>query len=60
MPLTQGYYPATPKPARKASGLAPRDRLSRRKRALRDRSTKGSPPMTLFELGLGFRKMRMP
>lgn len=38
-----------------AIGLDARRKLSKGKRAMRDRSTRGSPPFSLPEFGRGFR-----
>jgi hypothetical protein len=37
--------------------MAPRDRLSKTSRRMRDNATKGSPPMTHPEFSCGFRRM---
>jgi len=38
-------------------GLPMRNTMSKSKRAMRDRSTKGSPPMTVPEICKGYRKL---
>ncbi len=38
-------------------GLKPREHLSKGQRAMRDRSTKGSPPFTHPEFAQGFRRI---
>jgi len=39
-------------------GMKPRNAMSKSKRAMRDRSTKGSPPMSMKEMMCGYRKMK--
>lgn len=39
------------------AGIKPRNRMSHHQRAMRDRSTKGSPPMEMPEFRVGYRAL---